>query len=117
MESAAKGGEEKLPLELPMYHKWHAILATDLTEKDKLFDRNALGITQVDADKIKGVTGCSRLEEYLLRMAINEESFSELVGKCLGGGAKSKKTFNLVSQLRMMVRDLTLLHRVSFLMR
>ena len=56
------------------------------------------------------------MEEYLLRMAINEESFSELIGKCLGAG-KSKKTFDLVSQLRMMVRDLTLLHRVSFLMR
>ena len=36
--------EELLSLELPMYHKWHTVLPTDLTDKDKLFERNTLGI-------------------------------------------------------------------------
>lgn len=85
--------ESEMALELPMYHKWHAILATDLTEKDKLFDRNTLGITQIDAEKVKAVTGCSRLEQYLLRMAINDAAFSELIGLCM----TTKKTFSLVS--------------------
>lgn len=48
-------------------------------------------------------------------MALNDEVFSGLIIRCLG--KLGKKAFNLISQMRLMLRDLTLLHRVSFLMR
>ena len=73
-----------LTLELPTYHKWHAVLQTDLLDRDKVYDRNTVGITLDDADKIAAVTGCRRLEEYLVRMALNDQVFAELLKKCIG---------------------------------
>ena len=62
-----------------MYHKWQASLDHDLTLVDKLFDRNMVGITQADADKIYSVSGCRTLEQYLVRMALNDDAFASLL--------------------------------------
>ena len=102
-------------VELPMYHKWHASLSSDLTDKDKLFDRNIIGITLPDADRIYQTTGCKSLEQYLIRLALNDSVFTGLLKKCLGG--RNRLAVNLVAQIREMVEDLSILHRVSFLMR
>ena len=108
--------KDPLALELPMYQKWHAILPAVLTQQDKLFERNILGISLSDAEKIHDVTGCVSLQDYVMRMALNDEAFSELLAKCFGS-TRNQKAFTFISQMRLMVRDLTLLHRVSFLMR
>lgn len=102
-------------LELSTYHTFHAILSGDLTNSENLYDRNILGINLREADKIYAMTGCRKLEEYLVRLALNDTVFSDLLYKCLGG--RSQKAVTLVTTLRNLVKDLTVLHRVSFLMR
>ena len=102
-------------LELPMYHKWHMSMSTDLTDRDKVFERNLLGLNLRDVDRIYSATGCRRLEEYLVRQSLNDQVFSGLIEESLYG--HNYKSMNLISQLRNMVKDLTILHRVSFLMR
>lgn len=86
---------DELHFEFPMYHKWHAILTEDLTHRDKVFERNLVGLSVNDVDKIYAVTGCRRLEEYLVRMALNDSVFSSLVEKSLSG--KNHKSVNLIS--------------------
>ena len=103
-------------LELPMYHKWHAVLNSDLTDAEKTFDRGQLGLSKRDADQIFLATGCKRLEEYLVRLSLNDQAFANLVRNCLGG-AHTEKAIFLITQMRNMVRDVTILHRVAFLMR
>lgn len=98
-----------------MYHKWHATLDTDLTLNDKLFDRNLIGITQADADKIYRTTGCRTLEQYLIRLSLNDAVFAGLLRKSLSGN--NEKAVILLQNMRQMVQDLAILHRTSFLMR
>ena len=103
MEAGSEEKKQKLLrlLELPMYHKWHASLDHDLTQTDKLFDRNMIGISQTDADRIYAVTGCRTLEQYLVRLALNDQVFTGLLKKSIKGNIK--KAVTLIDNLREMV--------------
>lgn len=55
------------------------MLPVDLTESGNIFERDLLGISLRDADQLHVLTGCRKLEEYLVRIALNEKAFRELV--------------------------------------
>lgn len=82
-------------LELSTYLTFHASISVDLTAPDRTFDRNIVGITLNDADKVYAVTGCRRLEEYLVRITLNDSAFSSLLYRSLGG--RTQKAVTLVT--------------------
>jgi len=70
---------QQLSLDFPMFQKWHHFMTANLTDRDKIFERHSIGLSLLDADKIYAVTGCRRLEEYVVRMALNDAVFSSLL--------------------------------------
>ena len=82
------------------------MLGAELTDPDSKFERGALGVGKRDADQVLVATGCKRLEEYLVRLSLNDQAFSALLRNSIG---ESKAPF-LITQMRNMVRDVTLLH-------
>lgn len=89
------GEDYMITLELPQYHRWHASISTDLCKADKQFDRNIVGITKTDADRIYDITGCRNLESYLIRIALNDAGFTKLLQQALGG--KNHKVVSLIT--------------------
>ena len=87
--------KDMMYFEFPMYQKWHAIMSDDLTMKEKVFERNLIGLSVNDIDRLYALTGCRRLEDYLLRTALNDTVFTGLVEQSMNG--KNPKSIGFIS--------------------
>ena len=96
------------------YKKMHAVVSSDLTDQANIFDRNLVGISLREADKVHVQIGCKTVEDYLIRMSLNEESFTSLVTQSLG---HTPKTRNMLTLLKKLVKELSFLHRATFILR
>jgi len=90
------------------------VISADLVELGNIFERDLVGISQKEADKFHVLTGCRTLEEYLVRVALNQTGFKDLTFQVFG---KTERITKLLSDLENLVRDVSFLHRVSFILR
>ena len=69
----------KLNFDLPLYNKLHAVIGSNLTDQFNIFDRELIGISLREADKIYTQCGCKTVEDYMVRLALNDEAFTSQV--------------------------------------
>ena len=75
---------------LETYRKYKDVLGQDLTLPGSIFERDTVGLSKRDADKMHVLTGSKSIEEYLRRIVLNEASFRDIVTQVFGNEIKTR---------------------------